>query len=276
MPLMPWSETILSFKTVIITGGSSGIGAELINTLAKLRSKSSIINLSRTKPHIFAESFTVEHIPTDLSDPESLAAAAVAVEKRIEASDEGPILLINNSGFGNHGQFASAGQDEVGMVHVNALAVVDLTQRLLPSIKKRGGWIMTISSVAGFQPTPYLATYGAAKAFVMHWSLALNEELRGTGVRTLAVCPGPTKSSFFRRAGFDESPDVVRGQLPEEVALEAYKALHKGKSLVVTGGRNKLMAFMTHFFSKAFIARIARKLMQRFRLEAKTRAQLGA
>lgn len=266
---MSWIETIQSFKTVVITGASSGIGAELINTFAKVKSGSSIINLSRTKPELFSDSFTVQHIPTDLSDPESLAAAACKVKKSLEASEEGPVLLINNSGFGNYGVFGSEGQDEVGMVHVNALAVVDLTQRLLPSIQKRGGWIMTIASVAGFQPTPYLATYGASKAFVLHWSLALNEDLRGSGVRTLVVCPGPTKSAFFKRAGFDESPDVVRGQLPDEVALEAFKALHRGKSLVVTGGRNKVMTFLTHFLSKALIARIARGIMRRFRLEAK-------
>lgn len=269
---MSWQNTLQSFRSVVITGGSSGIGAELINTLNKLSSRSVIINLSRSKPAIFSGSFTIEHIPTDLADASSLAAGAESVKERLAELPEGPVLLINNAGFGNYGEFATEGQDEIGMIGVNVLAVIDLTQRLLPAIKARGGWIVTVSSVAGFQPTPYLATYGAAKAFVLHWSLALNEELRGSGVRTLAVCPGPTKSAFFKRAGFKVPPNAVKGQMPREVVIETFQALHRGKALVVTGRSNRIMTLSTHFFSKALIAKISKMIMKRFRLDEKKRS----
>lgn len=92
------------------------------------------------------------------------------------------------------------------MIDLNVRAVVDLSSRLLPVILPRGGTIVTIASTAAFQPTPFLATYGATKAFVRNWSLALNEDLRGIKVRTLTVCPGPTRSNFFKAAGFETLP----------------------------------------------------------------------
>ena len=90
------------------------------------------------------------------------------------------------------------------MLDVNIDAVVQLTAGMLPLMRVRGGAVVTVASTAAFQPTPYLAAYGASKAFVLHWSLALNEELRGTGVRALAVCPGPTATDFFHRAGLKQ------------------------------------------------------------------------
>src|SRR5207244_895627 len=102
----------------------------------------------------------------------------------------GRILLINNSGFGTFGRFPEAElAKQLEMIDVNTRAVVHLTGLLLPLLQARGGAIITICSTMSFQPTPYAATYGATKAFALHWSLALNEELRGSGVRALAVCP---------------------------------------------------------------------------------------
>ena len=98
------------------------------------------------------------------------------------------------------------------------------------------------SQSAAFQPTPYLAAYGATKAFVLNWSLALNEELRGTGVRTLALCPGPTSTDFFQRAGLKEGAvPTLFGETSEQVVRVTLKALGRGKSMVVSGWKNKLM-----------------------------------
>ena len=92
------------------------------------------------------------------------------------------------------------------MIDLNVRAVVQLTGRLLPLLKARGGAIVNVASTAAFQPTPWMATYGATKAFVLNWSLALNQDLRGTGVRVLVVCPGTTETEFFKRAGRGEAP----------------------------------------------------------------------
>ena len=132
---------------------------------------------------------------------------AEQVIDQIDQSPEGKILLINNSGFGDYGKFDQLDNDkQLNMLDLNIRAVVDLTQRLMPKLLERGGVVLNVASTAAFQPTPYLATYGATKAFVLNWSLAINEDLRGTGVRAIAVCPGPTRSNFFQRAGFETPP----------------------------------------------------------------------
>ena len=124
------------------------------------------------------------------------------LEAFLDEVSEGAIILINNSGFGDYGPMDLLDRDkQLNMMDLNMRAPVDLTLRLLPQLKERGGAVVNIASTAAFQPTPFMATYGSTKAFVLHWTLALTEDLKRTGVRVLAVCPGPTRSNFFRAAG---------------------------------------------------------------------------
>jgi len=185
-----------------------------------------------------------------------------------EHAPDGPVLLINNSGFGAYGIFPEPNLDhQLEMLDVNVRAVVELTGLLLPMIKTRTGAIITVASTAAFQPTPYLAAYGATKAFVLHWSLALNEELRGTGVRTLAVCPGPTTTEFFRRAGLQQgSVADSLGQTTEEVVRESLQALARGKAQVVTGWKNQVMTAVSSKLPKPWVTRISAKILRRWRL----------
>jgi short-subunit dehydrogenase len=159
------------------------------------------------------------------------------------------------------------------MIDLNMRAVVDLTHRMMPSLKERGGSIVNVASVAGFQATPYLATYGATKAFILNWSLALDEELRGSNVRALTVCPGPTRSNFFKAAGFTTPPMQGKGfqayldMSSEQVADLTLQALAKGKSLVVTGWPNKVMAFIGQHSPKVLGTRIGGAVLRKMRLE---------
>jgi short-subunit dehydrogenase len=180
----------------------------------------------------------------------------------------GPILLINNSGFGAYGHFPEPDlEHQLEMLDVNIRAVVELTGRLLPCLKTRGGAIVTVASTAAFQPTPFLAAYGATKAFVLHWSLALNEELRGTGLRTLALCPGPTSTEFFRRAGLKQgSVADSLGQTTEQVVREALQALAAGKAQVVTGWKNKVMTAFSSKLPKPWVTRLSAMVLKRWRL----------
>lgn len=153
------------------------------------------------------------------------------------------------------------------MVDVNIRAIVQLTGLLLPALRTRGGAVVTIASTAAFQPTPYAATYGASKAFVLHWTLALNEELRGSTVRALAVCPGPTRTRFFQTAGLRDgavSPNM--SMTSDEVVTLAMKALARGRAQVVTGWKNKIYAFAAAKLPKPFTARLGAKVLGRFRL----------
>jgi short-subunit dehydrogenase len=154
------------------------------------------------------------------------------------------------------------------MIDVNVRAVVQMTAALMPVMKSRGGVIITVASTAAFQPTPFLATYGATKAFVLHWSLALNEELRGTGVRTLAICPGPTSTDFFQRAGLKEgSVPNMFGETSEKVVLTSLRALASGKSMVVSGWKNKLMTSLVSLVPKPLVSRLAGLALGHFRMK---------
>ena len=200
------SEYLKRAAIIVITGGSSGIGAALIKAILKLSPDCYICNLSRSKPDFFIGKNGL-HLPTDLADVKSLSRTAEDLAARLEQTPPGELILINNSGFGDYGRM---GELEPGkqlqMIDVNVRALVELTGHLLPALQARGGVVVNIASTAAFQPTPYLSTYGATKAFVLHWTLALNEDLRGSKVRALAVCPGPTRSNFFRAAGFASPP----------------------------------------------------------------------
>ncbi|MDF3059428.1 MAG: hypothetical protein K0R17_3643 [Rariglobus sp.] len=263
------SEEVTRYAAVVVTGGSSGIGKSFIELVATVHPGVLICNLSRRVPGINLSQLNVRHVPCDLSkhDGPSMGAGAVLRILNDEASP-GPVLLINNSGFGAYGVFPEPNLGhQLEMLDVNIRAVVELTGHLLPCLKLRGGAIITVASTAAFQPTPYLAAYGATKAFVLHWSLALNEELRGTGLRTLAVCPGPTSTEFFRRAGLKQgSVADSLGQTTEEVVRESLQALAKGKALVVTGWKNKVMTAFSTKLPKPWVTRISAWVLRRWRL----------
>ena len=267
---MPNPQTALTnFAAVIVTGGSSGIGKSFIALLSKLRPELRFCNLSRRKPDTEVDKLNLRHIPCDLTRPAQLEEALGAVGDFLRGCPPtGQVLLINNSGFGLYGSFPAPGlEQQLEMVDLNVRAVVHLTGALLPAIRERGGVIMNIASTAAFQPTPFIGVYGATKAFVLHWSLALNEELRGSGVRAMAVCPGPTSTEFFLRAGLEKRTIPGRhGQTSEEVVMESLRAMAAGRSMVGTGWRNWVMACLAAAAPKRFVAWMAGKVIARYRM----------
>jgi hypothetical protein len=216
----------------------------------------------------------LRHVPCDLTDISQLARGILEVRDFLERdAPAGGILLVNNSGFGIYGRFPDPGPDQqVEMIDLNVRAVVQMTAALLPLLKERGGAVITVASTAAFQPTPYLSTYGATKAFVLNWSLALNAELRGTRVRALALCPGPTSTDFFNRAGLKEgSVPNMFGETSEKVVLTGLKALASGKALVVSGWKNKLMTTLVSLLPRPVIAYFAGLALGHFRMKQKGR-----
>jgi uncharacterized protein len=267
---MPTPDAALrNITAVIVTGGSSGIGKSFIELIGKLRPDIAFCNLSRREPVIISKQLNLSHIACDLSESTQVERALVRIGEFLGTkAPTGGILLINNSGFGLYGRFPEPGVgQQLEMVDVNVRAVLQLTGGLLPAIKSRGGVIVTVASTAAFQPTAHLGAYGATKAFVLHWSLALNEELRGTGVRTLAVCPGPTSTDFFRRAGLSENLVAAPwGETSEQVVMASLRAIAAGKAMVVSGWRNKLMAAFASKFPKPLMARLAAPVIARYRV----------
>lgn len=263
-------DDLSNFTAVIVTGGSSGIGKSFIKLMQTMHPGLRFCNLSRRDPELKSDALKLEHIPCDLANPVSLGQAVPRVLAWLkQAAPTGRLLLINNSGFGAYGHFPEPCLDhQLEMLDVNVRALVELTGRLLPELKSRGGAVINVASTAAFQPTAYLAAYGASKAFVLHWSLALNEELRGTGVRVLAVCPGPTATDFFRRAGLKEGsvPDAL-GMTSEAVVRESLAALAAGRAQVVTGWKNWLGAVLVTKLPKPWAAWLTAKVLARYRLK---------
>jgi short-subunit dehydrogenase len=264
----PLSEALAPFTSVVITGGSSGIGKSFIELCAKLKPELTFCNLSRRNPGEIKFVKRLNHFSCDLALPAEAARAVGEVEALLRREVPlGEVLLINNSGFGAMGVFPEPNlARQLEMIDVNVRAVVQVTGQFLPFLRERGGAIINVASTAAFQPTPSMATYGATKAFLLHWSLALGDELRGSGVRTLAVCPGSTATEFFREAGLEPGNAAARMSLtPEAVVRAALRALGKGRSQVVVGGTNQLLVIAGALVPKPLATRVAGMVLARYR-----------
>jgi len=260
------SEVLKDFSAVVVTGGSSGIGKSFIKLIENLRVDLFICNLSRRIPETISPELKLRHVACDFSQSGQVKTGVEAVLSLLNREvPEGRVLLINNSGYGSYGPFLEADLcAELGILEVNIRAVVEITGLLLPTLKARGGAIINVASTAAFQPTPLMATYGASKAFVLHWSLALREELRVSGLPVLAVCPGPTSTGFAARAGVKSgSAPGGRGVTPDDVAKISLQALAAGRGLVVCGWKNCLVAAFASVLPKSWAAALAMRLIGR-------------
>lgn len=231
-------------------------------------------NLSRTPPVIKDEKLIVCHVGCDLAQPGEVARAAAEVEAFLNRDVQaGRLLLINNSGFGSYGRFPEPNlTQQLQILDVNIRAMVELTGRLLPVFRVRGGVVLNLGSTAGCQPMPHMAVYGASKAFVLHWTLALAEEWRGTNLRAMAVCPGPTRTAFFRRAGLAPGNAGERtGMAAEDVVTAALRGIARGQTVVVPGWLNKLITLNGRLGVNRWTARVAGAVVAKHRLSKDSR-----
>jgi short-subunit dehydrogenase len=251
--------------TVVITGASSGIGAELSRGLA--RRGFPLLLVARRRERLdelageVAEEFSVavEVMPLDLSD--SKARAKLADRLRTE-----PIAgLCNSAGFGTSGVFHELPIDrESDEVTLNALALMELTHAVLPGMVDRGaGAVMNIASIAAFQPLPYMAVYSATKAFVQTFSEAVHEELHGTGVSVTALCPGPVPTEWAEIASAERFSIPLAQVSPHDVAEAAIGGMLAGKRTVVPGVVPKIASTSGRYIPRSLLLpgiRIGNKL----------------
>ena len=174
-------------------------------------------------------------------------------------------VLVNNAGFGLHGRFAElplARQLEI--IQVNVAALVALTGFFLPGmIQRKCGGILNVGSVAGFLPGPNMAVYYASKAFVLSFSEALFEELRGTGVSVTNLCPGPTESNFFKIARGLRSRELQAAKMSAaEVAAAGHRAFRAGRCVIVPGAKNRLLVQLTRILPRAATRKAVRRYNQ--------------
>lgn len=257
--------------TALVTGGSSGIGLEFARALAGRGAN--LILAARSEERLdeaairleAAYGVRVETLAVDLSQEDSVARVVGAVgEFDRELGQVG--VLVNNAGSGYYGRFVDGpGPEEVWRgVSLNVASAAAITRALLPGMVERGeGAVINLSSTAAFQPVPYMAAYGAGKAFMLSFSEALWAEYRGTGVRVLAVCPGAVATEFWADWGKKDPRryNYLTGTSdPKGVAEAGLSALDLDKSLVVPGLRDRLLARSIPFAPRSFVARASEKM----------------
>ncbi|CAA9573684.1 MAG: 3-oxoacyl-[acyl-carrier protein] reductase [uncultured Thermomicrobiales bacterium] len=253
----------------LVTGASSGIGRELASLLA--RDGHPLVLVARRREELDRvagelggrHGVAVETIGADLSESEAVGRVVDELERRGIAVE----TLVNNAGFGAYGPFAEGDTErELAMVRLNVEAVTHLTRRLLPGmIERRRGRVLNVASTAAFQPGPLMAVYFATKAYVLSFSEALAEEVRGTGVTVTALCPGPTATEFGDRAGLETSKLFQRGVVMEAstVAAIGYAGMRAGKTLVIPGAHNWLLAESVRFAPRAAVTRLVKRMQER-------------
>ena len=195
-------------KIAIVTGASSGMGREFVLQLSQYAEVDEIWVIARRQEALESlkeeVSVPVRPVCLDLTRSDSFDAFA----KLLEAEKPDVKLLVNAAGFGKFGKFDQVSlQDDCLMIDLNCKALVMMTRLVLPYMK-RGSHVLQLDSLSAFQPVPYITTYGATKAFVLSYTRALNQELKGTGIRMMAMNPGWVKTEFFNHAMLTNGNEV--------------------------------------------------------------------
>ena len=248
-------------RWAIITGASSGIGKALafefaaggFNLFLTARNGSALTEVASEcrKKH----GVETEIVAADLS-------CADAVDKLLEAisrSSREYEVLVNNAGFGIHGEFATGDIDQnIQLLNVQLTAALRLTKSVLPGmIARRSGRILNVASVYSYSPVPFQSVYAACKAFLLSFSSALQNEIKETGVTVTVFCPGITQTEFRTRAGIGQKSEHS-GMTAEATARIAYRETLRGKHIVVPGLTNRLYVFVTHLLPVQMVPNIIR------------------
>lgn len=249
--------------TVVVTGASSGIGAEIARGLSRrgyplllvARRADRLTELAADLPT------AVEVFPLDLAERDDRARLVARI------AELAPAGLVNSAGFGTNGPFQSLPADrETEQVTLNALALMELTRAALPGMIARGsGAVLNVGSIAGFQPLPDAAVYSATKAFVQTFSEAVHESLHGTGVSCTVLCPGPVPTEWWDVAGADQSAVGFAATSAEAVAEAGIAGMLEGKRLVVPGVAPKLMGISGRLTPRRLLLPALRRAAERQR-----------
>jgi short-subunit dehydrogenase len=257
---MGWNNS-----TALVTGASSGIGAEFavqlaaqgVNLVLVARRADRLEGL-RSLLHERHPALRIDVMPADLA----AVGATAELAARLHQAGQHIGVLVNNAGVGYHRPFADEPAEEVAAeIRLNCGALVDLTARFLPAMRDaRRGVIINLASTSAFQPVPTMAVYAATKAFVLSFTEALWWESRGSGVRVLALCPGATETEFFDRPA---AQYMTRGrQTAAQVVAAALAAADGSAPTVVPGGMNKLRAAGHRLVPRSVMPRLAERTVR--------------
>ena len=258
-------------KWALVTGASAGIGEAISVELAQAGVHLVLSARRRDRLDLLAGRLRTQHsiqtrlLVADLTQPQAPQQIFDATEGAGLAVE----VLINNAGFGEYGEFLhSQVEAQLGMVQVNCAAVVHLSRLFLPRmVERRSGALMIVASTAAYQPVPYLATYGATKAFDRMLAEALAHEVKSYGVRVSALCPGPTESEFDQVAG--RKRDSRKRQPSAEVAQRGLEGLVAGKPWVIPYLRGRMQVFGQRFLPRQMVVDTAARIMRSSEAEGK-------
>lgn len=254
-------------QTVIVTGASSGLGAEFARQLAARGADLVLVARRADRLKTLADDLTRAHgstvtvVARDLGQPDAGRTLRAELESRgIHATG-----LVNNAGFGTHDAFTDEDPDRLqSMIALNISALVDLSRAYIdPLTSADTGVLINVASLLGFQPTPYLSVYGATKAFVLSFTESLWEETHDSGLRVLAVCPGATKTEFYDVAGSQSADYGTKRATPAQVVKKALDTLDRRSAppSVITNGRRLaiLSKLLPRRVTVRFMGRMARR-----------------
>ncbi len=251
-------------QTALITGASGGIGYELARLFARDHYNLVLVARSADKLSQLADELqrqyqvTVKTMALDLSASPAPRFIFDQLQREGTAID----VLVNNAGYGSFGEFATMPvEDTLGQIHLNVAALTLLTRLFVPAmVERHSGRIMNVASTAGFQPGPLMAVYYATKAYVISFSEALANELKPRGVSVTCFCPGATDTGFATRAGNDKTRLFQKfGPMDvKTVAADGYRGMMKGKTLVISGMKNWIVAESVRFAPRKAVTALSR------------------
>ncbi|MFC0451935.1 SDR family NAD(P)-dependent oxidoreductase [Rhodococcus jostii] len=255
----------VSGTTVLITGASAGLGVEFARRFAERGADLVLVARRADRLEQLASELRDAHHVSVAVLPFDLATPGVGERLRSELTARGIRVdsLINNAGFGTHGDFASADLERLtSEIQLNVSTLVELSHTFLPDLLRGRGALVNLASTAAFQPTPGMAVYGATKAFVLNFTEALWAEARGTGLTVLAVCPGPTRTEFFDVVGSEDAA-VGRMQTADQVVTTTLRALDRRSTppSVVSGVMNWVSSISTRFATRRIGALASGRLL---------------
>ena len=251
-------------KTSVVTGGASGIGLELSKLLIEDNYKVFIIdnnskNLQKLKTCLDPNSY--EGIKEDMS--------SVSSPKKIynKLKDKNIEVLVNNAGFGDFGKFhKSDWKRDEKMINLHVLNTTHLTKLFLQDmVKKNNGKILNISSVAAFQPGPLMSLYYATKAYILHFTEAIADEVKDKNISISALCPGQTNTNFQKSVSSKKNKIKFNTSCPVKVAKYGYEALKANNTISIPGYSNKFLVFLNRLLPRNIVPKIVRYIQEKNR-----------
>lgn len=258
-------------KNALITGGASGLGYEFALLFAQDGYNLVLIDINSDKLHETKTEIESSYDTSVEIMTKDLSQVNISDEIISELGNKHIDVLVNNAGFGCFGAFNEVDWErQAQMLNLHVVTTTHLTKLLLKGMVKRGsGRILNLSSLAAFQPGPLMSLYYATKGFILSFSEAIANELKGSGVTVTALCPGPTKTSFQEVVSCDTSQNKIAFNManPKDVAAYGYKSMMKGRAVAIPGGLNKILGTLPRFIPRNMATKIVRRIQEKNRDE---------